>query len=55
VHQHVGDEPQGAVRLPADQAVGDGHGAMREYGREWLGAAETCDEAAAGFLKAAAR
>jgi hypothetical protein len=29
--------------------------AMREYGREWLGAAETCDEAAAGFLKAAPR
>jgi DNA-binding HxlR family transcriptional regulator len=28
--------------------------AMREYGREWLGAAESCDEAAADFLKASA-
>ena len=27
--------------------------AMREYGREWLGAADSCDEAAADFLKAA--
>jgi hypothetical protein len=27
---------------------------MREYGREWLGAADSCDEAAADFLKAAA-
>ncbi|HTI35347.1 MAG TPA: helix-turn-helix domain-containing protein, partial [Miltoncostaea sp.] len=26
--------------------------AMREYGREWLGAAETCDDSAADFLKA---
>ena len=26
--------------------------AMREYGREWLGAADSCDEAAADFLKA---
>jgi len=25
--------------------------AMREYGREWLGAADTCDEASADFLK----
>ena len=28
--------------------------AMREYGRQWLGAADSCDEAAADFLKAAA-
>ena len=26
--------------------------AMREYGREWLGAAETCDDSATDFLKA---